>query len=384
MFLTIPIDSARPIHPALPPTKPAAEQEITLELPLLKLHTSLESDRPDSDDDPSAGPADCSSASAAGNRLRIVRPIDEERLTPDRQALVARHIGLVATHLRQRVPTPRWSHRNREYSDLFQEGCLALVRAALRYQPRRDGPSFPAYAMLRIRGAIHTAVSEHFLTIRVPARVSRSMSPAEAAATAVQELSHEVAKRLPAGEDVPEKAETIHDLIRQRYQRAVRLALHEMRGRAWPRKNPIPIMERILDERLLVVRGGDRLSLRRLAHEEGVSIGRVSSYERKLLEAAQQILAADPQLALLIRWARRDPRGFAGRIDADRRRRLVRAEVRAFGRRFGGLPRDVRAELLYAMLERSTPAVAEVACNLYRLTMDESADDNTYYQQKAI
>ena len=174
---------------------------------------------------------------------------------------------------------------------------------------------------------------------------------------------------------MPDHTETLHDVIRQRYQAAVRQAMRDMRRRPW-RKNPIPVLERIVADRLLVVHGGERASLRRIARESGVSIGRVSSYEQKLMEAARRFLADDVQTALLIRWARRDPRGFAGPLDDERRRRLERAEVRAFGRRFEALPRDARAELLYAMLERSTPALAEVASNLYRLTRDAGDDAN--------
>ena len=61
-------------------------------------------------------------------------------LTEEQRQLVTRHIGLVGVHLRTRVPTPYQPTRDREREDLFQEGCIALVKAARRYR----GPAYPA------------------------------------------------------------------------------------------------------------------------------------------------------------------------------------------------------------------------------------------------
>ena len=68
-----------------------------------------------------------------------------------------------------RIPTPHCPRRTRERADLFQVGCLALVRAAARYRAEHDGP-FAPFALLRIRGAVFSAIHEYFATIRVPTR----------------------------------------------------------------------------------------------------------------------------------------------------------------------------------------------------------------------
>jgi hypothetical protein len=93
-------------------------------------------------------------------------------LTDEQQMLVVENRGLVGVHLGHRVATPRRLKRERELADLFQEGSLALVRAALTYQADEHG-EFAPYALFRIRGRIHRTLHEYFATIRVPTRVLR-------------------------------------------------------------------------------------------------------------------------------------------------------------------------------------------------------------------
>ena len=296
------------------------------------------------------------------------------RLSPEQKALAARHVGLVGLHLRHHLPRFVFTKNRREYLDLFQEGCVALIRSAITYDPDRDGPSFQAYALPRIRGNVFCALHEQFRTIRVPARACRA-ERAETegggpARVVVQELTGEMANELVAGDTVGQDDETIHDVIRERYERSVRLALGELRRKSWRQRNPIAIMERIAAERLLVPRECGQASVRQIARDFGISKGRVSDYEKNLLEVVRHHFEADPQVALLVRFAREDRLGFAGRMDAERRWLLTQADLRAFAEHFADLPRPARAELVYEMIERSATAVSEVACNLYRLTAD--------------
>ena len=297
------------------------------------------------------------------------------RLSPERKALAARHVGLVGLHLRHHLPRFVFTKNRREYLDLFQEGCVALIRAAITYDPDCDGPSFQAYALPRIRGTVFCALHEQFRTIRVPARACKaeraeSEGGGNAARVVVQELTGEMANELVADDTVGQDEETIHDLIRERYERSVRLALGELRRKSWRQRNPIAIMERIAAERLLVPRECGQASVRQIARDFGVSKGRVSDYEKILLEVVRHQFEVDPQVALLVRFAREDRLGFAGRMDTERRRLLIQADLRAFAEHFTVLPRPARAELVYDMIERSATAVSEVACNLYRLTAD--------------
>lgn len=297
-------------------------------------------------------------------------------LSPERKALAAKHVGLVGLHLRRHLPWYLFTKKQREYSDLFQEGCVALIRSAITYDPDCDGPSFQAYALPRIRGSVCSALQEQFRTIRVPARACRAdrANPDNGRATrvVVQELTSEMAGELAAGDSVGQDEETIHDLIRERFERSVRLALAELRRKPWRQRNPIAVMERVAAERLLVPRECGQASVRQIARDFGVSKGRVSAYEKILLEVVRRHFEADPQLPLLVRFAREDRLGFAGRMDAERRWRLAQADLRAFAEHFADLPRPARAELVYEMIERSATAVSEVACNLYRLTADRA------------
>jgi RNA polymerase sigma factor (sigma-70 family) len=295
-------------------------------------------------------------------------------LSPERKALAAKHVGLVGLHLRHHLPRYLFTKKHREYSDLFQEGCLALIRSAITYDPDCDGPFFQTYALPRIRGTVCSALQEQFRTIRVPARARKAdrakLDDGGVARVVIQELTSEMAEELAAGDSVGQDEETIHDLIRERYQRSVRLALAELRRKPWRQRNPIAIMERVAEERLLVPRECGQASVRQIARDFGVSKGRVSAYERNLLEVVRRHFGADPQVPLLVRFAREDELGFAGRMDAERRWRLTQADLQAFAEHYADLPRSAKAELVYEMIERSATAVSEVACNLYRLTAD--------------
>ena len=299
-------------------------------------------------------------------------------LTPQQRALAAEHIGLVGLHLRTRVPTPRQPTRDREYDDLFQEGCVALVRAAARYDPQRDA-EFAAYALLRIRGAVHAALHEGFSTIPVPARVA---ARAKAACRPPPRLSQEslciVADELavgpPTGAAPQGDEETIRHALRRRYERAVERALGHLRSRAWRRRNPCAIMARVAAERLLISGKADRTPLRRIAREAGVSSGRACAYERQLRETVAEQFACDVQVPLLIQFAGEDPARFEGVVDRHRGERLVEAELNAFELQFERLERAARASLVYDMIERSAAAVGEVARNLYRMTRSDEGD----------
>jgi len=296
-------------------------------------------------------------------------------LTPEQRSLVAANIGLVGVHLRNRVPTPRQPTRQREYEDLFQEGCVALARAAATYNASRHGP-FAAYALPRIRGAIHAALHEYFSTIRVPIRICKrakqdtdEANERHPALNSVQELTPEVARHLPAAIPTGRGGETIRHAIRQRYERAVRLALADLQTRSWRQRNPLPIMRRLAAERLLIAQEDERTPLRQIARESGISSGRISAYERQLADAVRAHFATDPQLPLLTAFAREDTQSYGGIVDDQRRRQLSQVELDAFAERFAKLDRARQAELVYGLIERSASAVGEVVRNLYRLTI---------------
>ncbi len=319
-------------------------------------------------------------------------------LTESQRELAMRHIGLVGMHLRNRVPTPRRPRRDREYDDLFQEGCVALLRAAARFNPATDGV-FAAFALPRIRGAVHEALRTRFSLIDVPVKVcveeaggrpsprarpvvmaSLTDSIEPAAGPDGCEL-HESAAEDPegtAGREGWAAGTTLRHALRDRFERAVRRALAEMATRKWRRRNPMAIVERFARERLLIDRVSARTSLRQIARDAGVSSGRAMSYERLLHAAVCMQLREDPQAALLLELAREDRRGLDGRIDGERARRLAEAEVAGYAARFRGLDEPARATALYRLVEVAGGPVEEVASNLYRLAMARDCADRVW------
>ena len=87
---------------------------------------------------------------------------------------VRENLGLVGLHLRKHVRNLRTPRREREWEDLFQEGCLGLIRAAVDFAPEREIP-FAAFALPRIHHAVSLALQSRFTLIRPPRRKERDI-----------------------------------------------------------------------------------------------------------------------------------------------------------------------------------------------------------------
>ena len=116
----------------------------------------------------------------------------EERVrrgTDAKRRLVAAHLPLVVRLLHRY----RWS--GLPVLDLFQEGTLALLRAAERFDWRRGTP-FGAYAAWWVRHALSRAVREHVGAVRLPETKRRQLrSLAEARAERPWASWEELAER---------------------------------------------------------------------------------------------------------------------------------------------------------------------------------------------
>lgn len=303
-------------------------------------------------------------------RLGDVGPLTEEQ-----KKLVEANIGLVGLHLRTRVRLPREPNRSREYEDLFQEGCVALMRAAQRFDPKRNG-SFAAFALPRIRCAVHLALHEHFSIVHVPnrARVEMEKNDPDANLFRPGEIAV-ISEQMQLIDQRPDQTgDNIRHALRHRFELAVQSALAALEKRTWRHRNPVPIMRRIAAERMLINAQNARTPLRQIAQAFDVSSGRASAYEKKLTDAVMEELQKDQRVQMLIDYAAEDPEGFNGRIDERRRRALADVELLAFDREFSGMNTAQRAEAIYRLIEQSSGAVDEVARNLYRLTLRESGD----------
>lgn len=293
-------------------------------------------------------------------------------LTTEQQALVAANIGLVGVHIRNRVRCRRRPVVGREYDDLFQTGCLALVNAARRYEPSRDGP-FGPYALLRIRRAIHVWLLSEAPLVHVPygkalgstnVRCGRTEPPGRRLAR--ENLTADpIDTRLAAGE-------TLRHGLRRRFERAVPRALEALAAENRRRTDPSLILARIASERVLIGDPREQTPIRDLAREFRISSGRICEHEKRLLREIGEQMRRDPQVRLLNRMARFDLAGLDGPLTPQRRRKLLLAEMRAFDRRFARLGAPERAGVLYSLVERTTGRVPEVASNLFRLTLESA------------
>ncbi len=298
-------------------------------------------------------------------------------LTEAQRALVRDNMGLVAVHLRRFVPNLGEPRRDREWEDLFQEGCIGLIRAATTYRPERRIP-FAAYALPRIHNAVSRALQRRFSTIHTPRRRSRRAgdkppgrstedSPRVRTCSLSDELAGRIADRRrhdPSADHAPEtetpSAMTIGQRLREKYERAVRQAGTTITTRTSTRGDRDELIRLLTKERFLVPREESRRALRQIARDTRSSYARVAQCEKRLADAIRAALEADPEFGPLQRYARRDPIGTDAPIDSTMEGELTSACTREFIRRFGHADRDRRSAMLVELLEMSPGGVEEL------------------------
>lgn len=97
-------------------------------------------------------------------------------LTNEQRGLVRDNMGLVGVHLRRNVVNLSHPKHKREWDDLFQEGCLGLIRAATAFRQERGIP-FASFALPRIHNAVSRALQTKFDTIYSPPPRTRRKPP---------------------------------------------------------------------------------------------------------------------------------------------------------------------------------------------------------------
>ncbi len=277
--------------------------------------------------------------------------------------LVRENMGLVAVHLRRYVANLATPRRDREWDDLFQEGCLGLIEAARTFREERGIP-FAAYALPRIHNAVSKALHGKFATVRVPAQRAKPRNEGESAEKpgnperrpTVCSLSDEraggVADRRHRNLD-GEGGETIGDRVRRKYDDAVALARDALSKGASTRGDRDKLVRILAEERFLVPSEESRRALRQIARDTRSSYARVAQYEKQLGGAIRRTLEADPEFVELQRRARADPDGGEVPIDEELETGLVVAGAEEFARRFVRADSGNRAKMLHAVLSTS-------------------------------
>jgi hypothetical protein len=295
---------------------------------------------------------------------------EEVRLTDEQQRLVRENIGLVAVHLRRHVSNIATPQRDREWEDLFQEGCLGLVRAAVGYRPERGIP-FPAFALPRIHSAVSRALQSRFSTVRIPPKrgIAAGASPDSAQGDdrserpKVRSLSGDLQSRLAdTRRHDPDDAghETVGQRLRAKYERAVRSAGDVISGQTSRRGDRDELVRVLVEERFMVPLEESRRALRQIARETHSSYARVAQCDKQLGAEIRSTLEVDPEFRELHRRVRSDPDGTRAPIDDEFERGLAELSAEEFVRRFRAAHTPKRADMLASLLRLSDSDMSDV------------------------
>ncbi len=282
-------------------------------------------------------------------------------LTSEQRELVQRNLGLVGVHLRRYVGNLAVSRNTREWDDLFQEGCLGLMRAAVAFRKERGIP-FAAFALPRIRNAVSHALHSEFSMIKTPFRSTggkgtndapqecRSRRPAVCSLS--NGLETTIVNKRTDGVD-PSPGETIGQRLRTKYERAVRRVGSLMAGQPSPRGDRDRLVRLLVEERFFVPREEDKRALRRIARDTQSSFARVAQCEKQLAGAVRAVLEADPEFNTLRQLARQDPRGRDTPIDREVEESLRGAGTDEYIHRYRRADPLHRGRMLYSVLRQS-------------------------------
>lgn len=297
-------------------------------------------------------------------------------LTEDQRRLVEDNMGLVAVHLRRHVRDLQSPSRDREWEDLFQEGCLGLIQAATRHRPE-SGIPFAAFAFPRIHNAVSRALQTKFATIYVPPKRSQPREDCQGAhergrtthAPKVCSLTDELIGRLSAGcrattgEPI---GETVGQRLRAKYERAVGLACAALSSKASTRGDRDALIRILREERFLVPDEESRRALRQIARDTNSSYARVAQCDKRLGDAIRDTLEVDPEFHELRKCVRTNTLGSNLPIDQQVETRLLDASTEEFVRRFRSGSTAKRASVLHRILETSNDDLEVVVRSRFR------------------
>jgi len=301
-------------------------------------------------------------------------PERREPLTQDQKRLVEDNLGLVGVNLR-RYSQP-WSapRRDREWDDLFQEGCLALMDAARSHQPQRGIP-FAAYALPRIRAALGIAIERVFTNIRTPLRRRGRRTAGDDEG---RDQTNRYPQQVPGDRELDSRpcavrhdpatqyeGETVGDRVRSRFDRAVRKAVADVS--ALPdRRGDLPhLIQQIVEYRLTMPDEESRCSLRGLAEKTQSTYGRVVECEQRLLARVRHHLGNDPVFDFLRRWARSHSTGVHTPIDSDLEEHLTQRLAEEWDHRYRSASQDERARALLRLARTTHASDAGLAGTLF-------------------
>ncbi len=324
-----------------------------------------------------AGKSTDSPASAAAQARGAESDIPSA-LSEEQKTLVRENIGLVAVHLKRGLGDLSWPRHDREWDDLFQEGCLGLMRAAQDFDPQGRVP-FAAYALSRIHVAVTKALRTQFSMVSeppCPRRRGRSADPAtrkphRPAARAPRRSELAVDKSDPRGttnRHAPDASglnpsgSRLGDRVREKYERAVLRAGEFVGVRTTSRSDRDVLVNALIRDRLMVPDQESRRGLRQIARETNSSFARVAQCAQRLAEQARRLLRSDPEFDELRRLARGESAGLDAPLDDDAERQLREVSIGAIRQRLTVLPPARQAAVLQRLFRRVPHWLMETLC----------------------
>ncbi len=268
-------------------------------------------------------------------------------------------MGLVGLHIRRCVRNTAVGKSDRDYDDLFQEGCIGLIQSARKFDPQAGIP-FAAFALPRIHTAVSAALLRDESLIRVPRKRKRRNEPGEGGSAMVavapvrekpKVYSLDVDPRLGEMNDPGESDEsrTIGDRLREKYEQAVEVATRIVTRRKATRNDRGELIERIIQQRLLVPEEDAKTALRQIARDTNSSYSRVLQCERRIQTAMRRALTGDLEFRQLQESARRSEVGANQQIDRELEKRLREDAAESCWRRLTSLKRPARKRFIRSM-----------------------------------
>lgn len=283
--------------------------------------------------------------------------LNAEKLDESRKQRVRDNVGLVATHLSQNVRGLSGRSHPEAWDELFQEGCMGLIRAAREFDERRGIP-FAAFALPRIHRAVSRALHGKGAVVRSTRRggpfagaQDRHNPFSRTESLSTQRIEFASLKARPSADPGEESGDTVGARLRRKYERAVQTAATTMGASSAPLGDRRKLIRLIVHGRLLVPDEPSRSSLRGIAEKTDSSFGRVVDCERRLVAAIRGVLDADPEFARLRALAGTNPAGAELVVDREVDRELAHAVADAFVARFREASRKDRGRMIAELLD---------------------------------
>jgi hypothetical protein len=155
----------------------------------------------------------------------------------------------------------------------------------------------------------------------------------------------------------------------------VRRAAEESKRTRPARSDRAALIDRIVEQRLLVPEAEARVSKRRLARETRSAYARIAQCEKRILDQVRADLAEDTETQRLRAEASRRVEGLDAPIDAALEAELERVRIDGFVARLKAAPPDRRGAMLLSLLDAAGAGIEVAARSLLaRMTVDRRAE----------